>query len=305
MVGQRHAAELTVEAIKKPRPSLLARAVAFSRQKPLGAISAVIIVLFILGAVLAPLITPYDPLKTNLPQLLKSPSWRHPFGTDELGRDLLTRIIYGGRVSLYVGFLSVLIGTTIGAVLGLVSGYWQGTADMLIQRVIDTIMAFPSLILALALTSILHRSTNSTLVVIGIVIIPSAARVVRGATMTAKQNVYVEAARAIGCSNLRVLVRHILPNVVAPIIVVASVFLGSAIIVEASLSFLGVGVPPPTPSWGSMLSGPGRSKLEVAPWLMLFPALALSAAIFAFNLLGDALRDVLDPRLRGGGKIRS
>ena len=285
--------------IAQARPGVLTHLVAFARRKPLGALSAGVILLLALGAICANFL-PYGPFDTELGDRLLSPSWKHLLGTDELGRDLLTRIVYGSRITLKIGFLAVLLGVAAGSVLGLISGYFGGIGDILIQRAVDALMSFPALVLALALASIRQPSDTNTLVIIGIVLIPTCTRVVRGATMAVKPNVYVEAARALGAGNMRILMRHILPNVTAPIIVVASVFIGSAIIVESSLSFLGVGSPPPSPSWGAMLSGSGRKSLETHWWLALFPSLALAAAVYSFNLLGDAVRDILDPRLRGG-----
>ena len=271
----------------------------FVRRKPLGAISAAVIVVLGALALFAPFVTWNGPLDIDLLDKLKGPTLSHPFGTDDLGRDTYSRVVYGSQISLYVGFASVLVSTVIGSALGLVTGYYGGKADLLAQRIVDVIMAFPPLILALAIVAILKPNTNNSVVVISVVFVPLSARVVRGSVLSLKENVYVEAARAMGCSNTRVLLRHILPNVVAPIIVVASVLLGGAILFEASLSFLGAGTQIPTPSWGNMVSGTGRSNLETAPWLAIFPALFLSAAVFSFNLLGDAIRDILDPRLKG------
>jgi len=273
------------------------------RRKPLGAISAVILCGLIATAVLAPLIAPYDPYRFNLnerglPIRLHPPNATFFFGTDTHGRDVLSRIIYGARVSLMVGFLSVAIGTLAGTLIGLVSGYWEGSIDQGLQRLVDTLMAFPGIVLALAVLSVFGQSLPNIILVIGLVIAPGASRVVRGTVLSVKHNIYIDAARAAGASSWRILLWHILPNVFAPILIIASVWLGNAIVIEAALSFLGLGTPPPTPTWGGMLSGEGRRSLETAPYLAIFPGLAISIVVLAFNMFGDAVRDLLDPRLR-------
>ena len=252
---------------------------------------------------LAPLIAPYDPYKFNLnerglPIRMQPPSATFPFGTDPLGRDVLSRIVYGSRVSLIVGFASVALGTLFGTLIGLASGYWEGKVDQTLQRAVDTTMAIPGIVLALAVVSVLGQSLTNIILVISLVIAPGASRVVRGTVLSVKQNAYIDAAYAAGASSWRIVGRHILPNVFAPILVIASVWLGNAIVIEAALSFLGLGTPPPTPTWGGMLSGEGRRNLETAPFLAIFPGLAISIVVLAFNMLGDALRDLLDPRLR-------
>jgi ABC-type dipeptide/oligopeptide/nickel transport system permease subunit len=254
-------------------------------------------------ALLAPLLAPRDPYALNLDQRglpirMQGPTAAFPLGTDPLGRDVLSRIIYGARVSLIVGFASVLIGTGLGTFLGLVSGYWEGRLDYVIQRGVDTTMAVPGIVLALAVMSVLGQSLINIILVIGLVIAPGASRVVRGAVLAVKQATFVDAAQALGASPLRIVARHVLPNVFAPILVIATVWLGNAIVIEAALSFLGLGTPPPTPTWGAMLSGEGRRNLETAPYLAIFPGMAISIVVLAFNMLGDALRDLLDPRLR-------
>lgn len=273
------------------------------RRKPLGALSTVILGCLLSMAVLAPVIAPYDPYQFNLnarglPIRLQAPSAKFLFGTDAHGRDVLSRIIYGARISLLVGLCSVALGVVCGSLIGLVSGYWEGKLDQGLQRVVDTLMAFPAIVLALAVLSVCGQSVPNIILVIGLVIAPGASRVIRGAVLTVKYNIYVDAARAAGASSGRILLRHILPNVFAPILVLASVWLGNAIVIEAALSFLGLGTPPPTPTWGGMLSGEGRRSLETAPYLALFPGLAISMVVLAFNMFGDAVRDLLDPRLR-------
>jgi ABC-type dipeptide/oligopeptide/nickel transport system permease subunit len=229
---------------------------------------------------------------------MQSPNTEFLFGTDPLGRDVLSRIIHGARISLLVGFLSVALGIAVGTGIGLASGYWEGKVDQVLQRIVDTLMAFPGIVLALAVMAVLGQSLTNIILVIGLVIAPGSSRVVRGTVLSIKHNVYIDASRSVGASDLRIILRHILPNVFAPIIILASVWIGNAIVIEAALSFLGLGTPPPTPSWGGMLAGEGQRNLENAPWLAVFPGVAISITVLAFNMLGDALRDVLDPRLR-------
>ncbi len=269
------------------------------KRKPLGAAAASIILLIVSAAVFADVLAPYDPLFTHPEIRLAPPGWQHPFGTDDIGRDVFSRIIYGARISLWVGLLAVGIGTVAGTIIGLICGYWEGQLDLVLQRFMDALMAIPGLILALAIVSVLTPNTTNAMLAIAVVIIPGNSRIVRGAVLSAKQNQYVEAARALGCGHLRMIVSHILPNVTAPILIIASIWLGNAIFIEASLSFLGLGTQPPTPSWGLMLSSTGRAFMEQAPWLAIFPGLAISLAVLGFNLFGDTLRDVWDPKLRG------
>jgi peptide/nickel transport system permease protein len=270
------------------------------RRKPLGAASAALIALIVLTAIFADVLAPYDPLAAQPEIRLSPPSWEHPFGTDDIGRDVFSRVIYGSRISLWVGLLAVGIGTVAGMIIGLLCGYCEGRTDLLLQRIMDAIQAIPGLMLALAIVSVLTPNTTNAMLAIAMVIIPGNSRIVRGAVLAAKQNRYVEAAQAIGCRHPRIILSHILPNVTAPILVVASIWLGNAILIEASLSFLGVGTQPPTPSWGLMLSSSGRAFMEQAPWLALFPGLAISLSVLGFNLFGDTLRDAWDPKLRRG-----
>jgi peptide/nickel transport system permease protein len=292
-----------------PRPTTRAGADAWRmvarlvRRKPLGAVSAVIVCGLVAVAVLAPVLAPRDPYAFNLddrglPNRMQAPSATFLLGTDPLGRDVLSRIVYGARVSLIVGFASVIIGTLLGTTLGLVSGYWEGGLDQVIQRGVDTAMAIPGIVVALAVMSVLGQSLTNIILVIALVIAPGASRVVRGTVLALKQETFIDAAHASGASAGRIVLRHVLPNVFAPILVIATVWLGNAIVIEAALSFLGLGTPPPTPTWGGMLSGEGRRNLETAPYLAVFPGLAISIVVLAFNMLGDALRDLLDPRLR-------
>ena len=268
------------------------------RRKPLGMASAAVILVIVLTAIFADVLAPYDPLSAQPEIRLAAPGWDHPFGTDDIGRDVFSRIIYGSRISLWVGLLAVGIGTLCGMIIGLACGYWEGHLDLALQRLMDAVQAIPGLILALAIVSVLTPNTTNAMLAIAMVIIPGNSRIVRGAVLAAKQNRYVEAAEAIGCRQPRILITHILPNVTAPILIIASIWLGNAILIEASLSFLGVGTQPPTPSWGLMLSSTGRAFMEQAPWLAIFPGLAISLAVLAFNLFGDTLRDAWDPRLR-------
>ena len=265
-------------------------------KSPIGAGSTIVLIAIVLGAIFAPLAG--DPLKSSL-ERLESPSLSHPFGTDDLGRDQFSRILYGARVSLKVGFLATVFGSMIGAAIGLLSGFVGGIFDLVVQRVVDAMLSIPGLVLALFFVSVFTPSVETGIAAIILIIIPFNSRVIRSAVLAIKENVYVEAAHVIGAGPARVMLRHILPNVVAPILIMVSTVLGAAILIEAGLAFLGMGAQPPEPSWGLMLSLRGRQFMELAPWLAIFPAAAISITVLAFNLLGDVIRDVLDPRLRG------
>lgn len=267
-------------------------------KKPVGLASALVIGALVAAALLAPYVAPFDPIAISI-ETFQSPNTTYFFGTDDLGRDMFSRILHGSRISLYVGFLAVCLGSLGGALVGLVSGFAGGWIDMVIQRVVDAVLAFPGIVLAMSLVAVLGTSTTNALLAIAIVIIPFQSRVVRGAVLSVKQNVYIEAAQTIGATPQRIMFRHVLPNVVAPILILISASLGNAILIEAGLSFLGLSTQPPEPSWGLMLSGTGRRYMEEAPWLAIFPGLAIAITVLAFNLLGDVIRDVLDPRLRG------
>lgn len=272
----------------------------FAKQHPVGAAGAFIVIVAIVAAILAPFVSPSDPLKPEVEQVFSSPfSGSYLLGGDQLGRDVFSRLLWGARISMYVGVVSVLIGVTAGALLGVISAYFGGKTDLVIQRVMDTLMAFPGIILALAIMAALGASVNNVVIALVIVFIPGVSRTLRSQALAIKEMDYVLAARAIGASDWRIILRHMLPNCVAMYIVLATVTLGWAIVVEASLSFLGVGVPPDIPSWGGMLSGAAQTYVQVAPWLAVFPGLAIAVVVFGINLLGDALRDTLDPRLRG------
>jgi len=288
----------------RPRPSVWKRLATTARHKPLGAVSAIIIIILVAMAISADVIAPYPPNEVHAAAAFKSPGAVYQgtnllFGADELGRDIFSRILYGARISLWVGVMAVGLGVSSGSVVGLISGFFEGKVDIVIQRIVDTVMAFPALILALALMAMLGPSITNVMIAVAVAIAPADSRIVRGAVLSVKQNAYVDAARCIGATNMRILFRHILPNVTAPILIIASVWLGNAIILEASLSFLGVGTPPPNPSWGAMLSSSGRTYMERAPHIAIFPGLAISMVVLSFNLLGDTLRDIWDPRLRG------
>ena len=274
----------------------------FSRRKPLGAMGGALMVLLILVAIFANLLAPYDPYETNPTEFRYAPpGGAYLLGGDDVGRDVLSRIIFGTRLALHVGIVSVVLGAIIGGALGISSAYVGGVFDLLVQRVIDAMMAFPGLVLALAIMAVLGSSVNNVIAALVIVFVPGITRILRSQGLSIKEMDYVLAARAMGCSSMRIMLRHILPNCVASLIVLSTITLGWAIIVEASLSFLGAGVPADIPSWGGMLSGAAQKLIQVAPWLIFFPGLAIALAVFSVNLLGDALRDVLDPRLRGTG----
>lgn len=271
----------------------------FLRQKPLGAIGGIVLAAMVLLAVGANVIAPFDYDAADVFARLKPSSVTHWLGTDNLGRDLLSRVIYGARVSMMVGFGAVGLGLLGATLVGLLSGYFGGRLDILVQRVVDAFMCFPLLLVALTIMALVGPGLENVIGTLGLVLAVRDSRVIRGAVLAVKQNLYVEAARALGVGHPGTLWRHILPNIVAPLIILATVNLGGVILVEAALSFLGFGVPPPRPSWGGMLSGAGLMHMLRAPWLALWPGVALSLAVFGSNMLGDALRDVLDPRLRG------
>jgi len=278
----------------------------FCRRKPLGAAGGLIVVGLVLLALFADRIAPYDFDETIAGARMRPPSARFWMGTDNLGRDVWTRVVFGARVSMTVGFGAVLLGTALATVIGVTSGYVAGGYDTVVQRIVDAWQSFPFLIIVLSLMAVLGPGRLNVILALGVAGAAGASRVIRSATVAVVGNPYVEGARALGCGHLRILARHVLPNVAAPIIILATIGLGSAILAESALSFLGFGVPPPYPSWGGMLSGSGRSYMYQAPWMALWPGAAISLAVYGFNMLGDALRDVLDPRLRGttGGPIR-
>jgi peptide/nickel transport system permease protein len=274
------------------------------KEKPLGAFGGVLVLVLMLCAIFAHWIAPYPYDETNVRQRLKPPGAQFYLGTDNLGRDVFSRIIYGARISVTVGFGAVALSILLATILGVTSGYFGGKVDVFVQRIVDAAMAFPPLVILLSIMAVLGPGLLNVILVLGIVPSANRSRVIRSATLAAKENQYVEAAQAVGASHLRIILLYILPNVMAPIIIVATNALGAVILVEATLSFLGFGVPPPYPSWGEMLSGSGRSYMYKAPWMAIWPGVAISLAVFGFNMLGDALRDLLDPRLRGGQLMR-
>jgi peptide/nickel transport system permease protein len=293
-------AHATASATLAPKASFAEVVARFVRTKPLGAAGAVIILWMLFLAVFARVLAPYDPYVGDYGLQFARPSAEHWFGTDEFGRDVLSRIMYGARIALFVGFSASFIGCTIGALLGVVSAFWGGRVDLLLERLMDILLAFPQLILALAIASILGPAVQNVVIAISIPVIPRVARVVRASAMSVKENVYVEAVQALGASRRRVILQHIIPNVTAPYIIMVTAQLGAAILAEAALSYLGLGAAEPTPSWGLMLSGSAPSYAEKAPWIALFPGIAISLGVFGFNLFGDSLRDALDPKLRKG-----
>jgi peptide/nickel transport system permease protein len=270
----------------------------YAATHPLGVVGAVIMLVFVFAAVFADFITVYNPITTNAAISLLPPDAAHPLGADAMGRDIYSRIIYGARISLAVGLGSTALGSVIGVALGLASGYLGGWVDLVIQRIVDVLQAVPLLVLALVMAASLGPALGNTIVAIAIPLIPYTARVTRSNTLALREQPFVEASRAVGMSELRIAVRHVLPNTFAPLIVIATAQLGAAILTEASLSFLGLGVPEPHPSWGRMLSESAAEYVRTAPWLVIFPGIAISLSVFGANLFGDALRDVLDPRLR-------
>ncbi|SKA11624.1 peptide/nickel transport system permease protein [Enhydrobacter aerosaccus] len=274
------------------------RTLFFARRYPLGAVGAVIVAAFVFTAVFADVIAPVDPTATNAKYSLAPPSSMFWLGADFMGRDMYSRIIHGARVSLAVGAGAMGLGCVLGIAIGLASGYLSGWVDLALQRLMDIMQALPLLVLAIIMAASLGPSLRNTIFAIAIPLVPSVARVVRSSTLSLRELPFVEAARAVGMGELRIAVRHVLPNTLAPLIVLATAQLGSAILVEASLSFLGLGVPEPHPSWGRMLSESAAEYVRTAPWLVIWPGVAISLTVFGTNLLGDALRDLLDPRQR-------
>jgi peptide/nickel transport system permease protein len=272
----------------------------FARRKPLGAIGAVIVVGLLVMAVFAEQIAPYGYDESIRGARMQSPSATYWLGTDNLSRDIWSRIVYGARVSVTVGFATVGLAVVLATTVGVSSGYFGGVYDLVVQRVVDAWLSFPYLVIVLSVMAVLGPGLFNVVLSLAIIIAAVNSRVIRSATIAIAHGTYVEAARAVGCGHARIIVRHILPNVVATIIILATIGLGTAILAESALSFLGFGVPPPYPAWGAMLSGSGRTYMFRAPWMAIWPGVAISLAVFGFNMLGDALRDVLDPRLRGG-----
>lgn len=273
--------------------------VRFARKKPLGALGGLIVVAMLLMAAFAEVLAPYGYEETIRGARLRPPSLAHWLGTDNLGRDLWSRIVYGARISVTVGFATIALGTLLATAVGVSSGYLGGAYDLSMQRIVDAWMSFPYLVIVLSVMAVLGPGLVNVILSLAVITAAATSRVVRGATLAIVQQPHVEAAWALGAGHLRIVLRHVLPNVVPTILILATIGLGGVILAESALSFLGFGVPPPYPSWGGMLSGSGRTHMLRAPWMAVWPGVAISLAVFGFNMLGDALRDVLDPRLRG------
>jgi peptide/nickel transport system permease protein len=292
------AASITYKVPKRRHPVLQ-----FIMQQPLGAAGLVIIVLMAFAAAFAPLIAPYDPLAVDYGAMLAAPSREHWMGTDSFGRDVLSRVIYGARTALAVGFLASFAGSSIGAIIGVISAYFGGKIDLIVQRIMDVLLSFPIIVLAITVVAILGKNIvlgmdTNLIIAIGLPMVPKVARVVRASALAIRELPYIDAARTAGFSHTRIIFRHILPNVVAPYLIMLTAFVAQAILAEASLSFLGLGVTEPTASWGLMLSGAAADFYQQAPWMIVFPGVAISLAVFAFNLFGDSLRDWLDPKIK-------
>jgi peptide/nickel transport system permease protein len=281
------------------RPSGTAYFLYYLRHKPLGTIGLSIVVLMILTAVFAPLIAPYTYQEQNYQAVRAAPNLDFLFGTDQFGRDIFSRVVYGARMSMMVGFLAVIVGTGAGAIVGLVSGYFMGKLDAIVQRLVDMWMSFPDLILALTIVAVFGNTIPNVILAIAATIMPRGVRVIRSAVIAIREMDYTTAARSIGASDLRIMFRHVMPNTVAPFLIIMSSMFGTAILTEAGLSFLGLGIAEPTPSWGRMLTGQAAQYMVTAPWILIFPGLAITVTVLGFAFAGDALRDIFDPKLRG------
>ncbi|MBI4204671.1 MAG: ABC transporter permease [Betaproteobacteria bacterium] len=271
--------------------------------QPLGAGGLVLIIVMGVCALFAPWVAPYDPLAVDYGAMLAAPSWEHLLGTDSFGRDVLSRVVYGARTALAIGFIASFWGSTVGAVVGVVSAYFGGKVDLVIQRIMDVLLSFPIIVLAITVVAVLGKNIVlgidiNLIIAIGLPMMPKVARVVRSSALAIRELPYIDAARAAGFSDTRIIFRHIVPNVVAPYLIMLTAFVAQAILSEASLSFLGLGVTEPTPSWGLMLSGAAADFYQQAPWMIVFPGIAISLGVFAFNLFGDSLRDWLDPKIK-------
>jgi peptide/nickel transport system permease protein len=269
------------------------------REKPLGAAGAVICLIFLFCGIFADVLAPYGMNEIKLSARLKPPSWSHPFGTDNLGRDLLSRCLYGAQLSVIIGLAAASLATFISVMLGLLTGYLGGKFDMIVQRLVDAWMSFPDLIILIVVVAVLGPGAWQIVTVLGLLLGIGGSRIIRSAVVSVRENMYVHAAQSIGASTGRILWRHILPNVLPPVIVLFTTRVGTVILAESALSFLGLGVPPPVPTWGGMLSGSGRTFMFQGPWLVIFPGLCLTLVVYAINVYGDALRDLFDPRMRG------
>ncbi len=268
-------------------------------EKPVGAAAALVFLLFVFCGVFAELLAPYGFNEISMLERLKAPSWKHLFGTDNLGRDMFSRCLYGAQLSVIIGLTAAALATIISVLIGLLSGYLGGKIDMVVQRIVDAYMSFPELVILIAVVSVVGPGMLQIIGILSLVLGIGGSRIIRSAVVTARENMYVHAAQSIGASTSRVLWRHLLPNIMPPIIVLFTTRVGAAILIESGLSFLGLGVPPPAPTWGGLLSGSGRTYMFQGPWLALAPGLCLTAVVYATNVFGDALRDLLDPRMRG------
>ena len=269
------------------------------REKPVGAAAALLFLIFVLSGIFANQLAPYGFNEINMLERLKAPSWQHPFGTDNLGRDMLSRCLYGAQLSVIIGLSAAALATILSVLIGLLSGYLGGKVDMIVQRIVDAYMSFPELVILIAVVSVVGPGMFQIIGVLSLVLGIGGSRIIRSAVVSARENMYVHAAQSIGASTGRVLWRHLLPNIMPPIIVLFTTRVGAVILIESGLSFLGLGVPPPAPTWGGLLSGSGRTYMFQGPWLALAPGLCLTAVVYATNVFGDALRDLLDPRMRG------
>jgi peptide/nickel transport system permease protein len=294
---------LSAAAIQYKVPKRRHPVLQFMLQQPLGAAGLVIIVLMCVCAAFAPWVAPYDPLTVDYGAMLAAPSAEHWMGTDSFGRDVLSRVIYGARTALAIGFIASFLGSTVGAVIGVASAYFGGKTDLIIQGIMDVLLSFPIIVLAITVVAVLGNNVVfgldiNLIIAIAIPMLPRVERVVRASALAIRELPYIDAARAAGYSHTRIIFRHIIPNVVAPYLIMLTAFVAQAILSEASLSFLGLGVTEPTPSWGLMLSGSAADFYQQAPWMIVFPGIAISLGVFAFNLFGDSLRDWLDPKIK-------
>jgi peptide/nickel transport system permease protein len=280
------------------RPSVWSRVLRFCRREPLGTFGLALVIIIAITGIFAEGLAPYNPTANDFAAMTEPPSWDHLLGTDQFGRDLMSRIIYGARTALIVGLSSAFVGGALGLVLGVGSAYFGGMIDMIMQRVFDVVMAFPLIIMALAIVSIFGTGVHNVIIAITIPLIPRCARVVRSAALVIREVPYVDAARACGFSASRIILRHMVPNVMAPFLIMVTAFVGQAILAEASLSYLGLGVQEPVPAWGLMLQGGAEEYASTAPWIAIFPGVAIMLSVLGINLFGDALRDTLDPKLR-------